>query len=208
MSCCTNFIYNYEAFIFDLDGTLINSMPYHVQAWVQVCREHGYELDPAVIYKMGGLANAEVVRLLMTMGLECDDVDAFVTRKFNLYLENIDKVEAFPAVADMLKTAHARAIKVAVGTGSQRANVETVLKNLGLYSSIDALVTSEDVVKHKPDPETFLVCAGKLGVEPRKCLVFEDAPLGVQAAKAADMDCLLLKDGVVVDCAGLRAPAP
>lgn len=208
MSCCTNFVYNYQAFIFDLDGTLINSMPYHVKAWVDTSLEYGYDLDPKVIYEMGGVDNRGVVNHLKTLGLKCDDVDAFIKRKFNLYRQNIDKVEAFPAPAQMLLTAHARGIKIAVGTGSQRRNVEDVLKRTGLYSSVDVVVTSEDVTRHKPDPQTFLICAQRLGVEPRRCLVFEDAPLGVQAAKAAGMDYLLLKDGVVADCAGIRAPAP
>lgn len=180
----------YAGLIFDLDGTLIDSMPVHAAAWVQVCSEHGYELDPEFIFSHGGLASGEIARELQRRGCQTGEVQAFTRRKMELYRMHIDEVQPIAAVRDILLRGSARGQRIAVATGTQRINAMHVLTRLQLMSHIQVLVTAEDVVRHKPHPETFLTAAAQLQLPPEACLVFEDAPPGLQAAAAGGFDCV------------------
>ena len=188
----------YRGLIFDLDGTLINSMPVHAAAWVQVCREHGFEITPETIYRMGGMNSRDIVAHFRDQGHDTGDLDAFAKRKMQLYREHIDTVQVFPGILGILKGARAAGLKIAIGTGTQRINAEDVLTRLNLMPLIDALVTSETVSNHKPHPETFLHAAGLLGLRPDECLVFEDGPMGIKAALDGGFDCVEARDGALV----------
>lgn len=188
-------IFSYKAFIFDLDGTLINSMPFHVKAWIQVGAEHGFVVDPALIYSMGGVSSRDVVTYFASQGHDVGDIDEFVKRKVQLYRENMDKVETIKPIEEVLIKGHELGIKIAVGTGTQRINAVDILQKLGLERYVDAIVSADDVKRHKPFPDTFLKCCSLMGVEPKDTLVFEDGKLGVQAAIDGGMHCV-----EVVDC--------
>ena len=185
----------YAGLIFDLDGTLIDSMPVHAAAWVQVCAEHGYALDPEFIYRHGGLASGEIARELQRRGCRMDDVQAFTRRKVELYRRHLAEVQPIAAVRDILLGASARGQRIAVATGTQRINARDVLARLELLAHIEVLVTAEDVTRHKPHPETFLTAAAQLQLTPGECLVFEDAPPGLQAAAAGGFDCVAVSRG-------------
>ena len=180
----------YAGLIFDLDGTLIDSMPVHAAAWVQVCAEHGYALDPEFIYRHGGLASGEIALQLQRLGCRIDDVQAFTRRKVELYRSHIAEVQPIAAVRDILLRGSARGRRIAVATGTQRINARDVLTRLELMPHIEALITAEDVTRHKPHPETFLRAAAALSLAPEECLVFEDAPPGLEAAAAGGFDCV------------------
>lgn len=186
---------SYKGFIFDLDGTLINSMPLHVIAWKTVCQEHGFTIDPKLIYDMGGVSSRDVVVHLNKMGHETGDIDAFVKRKVELYREHIDEVKTFPSIEAILRQAFARGAKIAVGTGTQRINAEDIINKLNLKSVVSAIVSCNDVTKHKPFPDTFLKAAELLNLAPSECVVFEDGPLGVKAALAGGFDCVEVENG-------------
>ncbi len=188
----------YQGFIFDLDGTLINSMPHHVKAWIAVGHEHNFEVDPADIYAWGGVSSLDVVLKLKAMGCNTGDPQEFVRRKVELYRAHLNEVELFENVANILKNAHNRGKKTAIASGTQRINGLDALRIHDLESFVDTMVCGDDVVKHKPHPETFLTAAAKLELTPTQCVVFEDGPLGVQAALAGGFDCIEVKDGAFV----------
>ena len=188
----------YLGFIFDLDGTLIDSMPHHVRAWIAVGHEHDFEVNPADIYAWGGVSSLDVVLKLKAMGCSTGDPQEFVRRKVQLYREHLSEVELFDDVAAILKDAHNRGLKTAIASGTQRINGLDALRIHGLESFVDAMVCGDDVVNHKPHPETFLKAAQKLSLAPSQCVVFEDGPLGVQAALAGGFDCIEVKNGAFV----------
>ncbi len=188
----------YQGFIFDLDGTLINSMPHHVRAWIAVGREHNFEVDPKNIYAWGGVSSLDVVLKLRDLGCNTGDPQEFVRRKVELYRAHLNEVELFDDIAKILKNAHDRGLKTAIASGTQRINGQDALRIHGLESFVDAMVCGDDVVNHKPHPETFLTAAEKLALNPSQCVVFEDGPLGVEAALAGRFDCIEVKDGAFV----------
>lgn len=182
----------YSGFIFDLDGTLIDSMPYHIKAWQQVSREHGYEITPDYIYTRGGFSSRNIVLDMQKDGHDVGDIDDFVRRKIELYRENIAIVPLFPKVYQIALDAKARGAKVCIGTGTQRINAEDSVRMHNMADVIDLIVSSDDVSNHKPAPDTYIKCMDFMGLKPGQCLVIEDGLPGIQAASAAHMDCLIV----------------
>lgn len=192
-------IKNYKGLIFDLDGTLINSMPYHALAWKQVANEHGFDIDVNDIYAMGGSASRDIAAFYKNKGEPVGDIDEYVKRKIAIFQENIPKIEVFQKIFNELKEAKHLGIKIAIGTGTRTANATRILKEKGLLDYIDALVTADDVTRHKPNPDTFLVAAKRLDLKPQDCLVFEDGQLGIKAALRGGFDCIEVKDNEMIN---------
>ena len=192
-------IKNYKGVIFDLDGTLINSMPYHALAWKQVAYEHGFDIDVNDIYAMGGSASRDIAAFYKNKGEPVGDIDEYVKRKIAIFQENIPKIEVFQKIFNKLKEAKSLGIKIAIGTGTRTANATRILKEKDLFDYIDALVTADDVTRHKPNPDTFLVAAKRLELEPQDCLVFEDGQLGIKAALRGGFDCIEVKDNEMIN---------
>ena len=192
-------IKNYKGLIFDLDGTLINSMPYHALAWKQVAYEHGFDIDVNDIYAMGGSASRDIAAFYKNKGEPVGDIDEYVKRKIAIFQENIPKIEVFQKIFNKLKEAKSLGIKIAIGTGTRTANATRILKEKDLFDYIDALVTADDVTRHKPNPDTFLVAAKRLELEPQDCLVFEDGQLGIKAALRGGFDCIEVKDNEMIN---------
>ena len=192
-------IKNYKGLIFDLDGTLINSMPYHALAWKQVAYEHGFDIDVNDIYAMGGSASRDIAAFYKNKGEPVGDIDEYVKRKIDIFQENIPKIEVFQKIFNELKKAKSLGIRIAIGTGTRTANATRILKEKDLFDYIDALVTADDVTRHKPNPDTFLVAAKRLELEPQDCLVFEDGQLGIKAALRGGFDCIEVKDNEMIN---------
>lgn len=192
-------IKNYKGLIFDLDGTLINSMPYHALAWKQVAYEHGFDIDVNDIYAMGGSASRDIAAFYKNKGEPVGDIDEYVKRKIDIFQENIPKIEVFQKIFNELKEAKSFGIRIAIGTGTRTANATRILKEKDLFDYIDALVTADDVTRHKPNPDTFLVAAKRLELEPQDCLVFEDGQLGIKAALRGGFDCIEVKDNEMIN---------
>ena len=192
-------IKNYKGVIFDLDGTLINSMPYHALAWKQVAYEHGFDIDVNDIYAMGGSASRDIAAFYKNKGEPVGDIDEYVKRKIAIFQENIPKIEVFQKIFNELKEAKSLGIRIAIGTGTRTANATRILKEKDLFDYIDALVTADDVTRHKPNPDTFLVAAKRLELEPQDCLVFEDGQLGIKAALRGGFDCIEVKDNEMIN---------
>lgn len=185
---------HYAGFIFDLDGTLVDTMPMHLAAWQQVADELGFVFDHEWMYQCGGIPSRKIAVLLnQQQGLNLD-AEQVARQKNRYYVSRLSEAKAFPAMQSLLAQWHGK-IPMALGTGSPRVNAQAVLKHTGLTGYLDAVVSADDVELHKPNPDTFLLAAELMGVEAERCLVFEDTQIGLQAAQAAGMDCVLIRDG-------------
>ncbi len=175
------------ALIFDFDGTLVDSMPVHFRAWQDVLRPTGLVFDEPTFYAWGGVSTRGIVeRLVREQRIEVD-VSGVVEAKERASLARAHEAEPIEAVVAIAR-AHVGRVPMAVATGGTRRVVEPRLQSSGIAAWFDAVVTADDVVRSKPDPETFLLAATRLGVEPSQCRVYEDAEAGLQAARAAGMD--------------------
>ncbi len=179
---------NIQAFIFDMDGVIVDSNPLHRLAWEEYNRRQGIETTEDMQRRMYGKRNDQIVRDFFGEGLSDDEVFAHGARKEALYREMLGPgLEAVlvPGVKEFL--ARHRGIPAAVATNAERANVDFVLGNAGLREYFGPIVDGHQVANAKPHPEVYLRAAELLGVAPERCVVFEDSYAGVQAGLAAGM---------------------
>lgn len=175
------------ALIFDFDGTLADTMPLHWQAWQAVTRRHGIRFTEEEFYGLGGVPSRKILaRLAGEQGLSLDPL-AVAKEKEEAYLDLIGHIQPVPEVVAIANEFRGR-LPMAVATGGTRDVVGLGLERLGIRPWFAALVSSEDVLHHKPAPDTFLVAANRLGVEPRLCRAYEDTDLGMEAIRAAGME--------------------
>lgn len=185
---------DYDGIIFDMDGTLIDSMGAHMDAWQQVCDIFGYPFDPDFMHGLGGVPTRRTVELLNEKFGKAHCPDEIATKKRQLY----EQSNFVPPLIDSTYRVfrHYRPSKsIGIGTGAERKNAEQILQHHGLLDEIDVLVTASDVSEGKPDSETFLKAAEAMDVEPGKCIVFEDTLIGLEAARRAGMDCVVVTAG-------------
>jgi len=176
----------FNAYLFDCDGTIADSMPLHYIAWKKALNEWNYEFEEKLFYAWGGTPIAEIIAALNEKHALHMPVEAVARRKEDLYLELLPQLTAVAEVLEHILAEHGR-IPFAVVSGSTRESVTASLTALHLLDRFDILVCAGDYKKSKPDPEGFLTAAAKLGVAPETCLVFEDTDMGIQAARAAGM---------------------
>ena len=176
----------FKAYLFDCDGTIVDSMPLHYIAWKKALAEQGCEFDEGLFYEWGGIPIVEIVSLLNKKhGLKMP-AEKVATRKESIYFELLPQLKAVPEVVEHIDAQFGR-IPFAVVSGSTRDSVIASLSTVKLLDKFNALVCAGDYEKSKPDPEAFLLAAKNLGVTPGSCLVFEDTDMGIQAATAAGM---------------------
>ena len=177
---------DFQAYLFDLDGTVADSMPVHFLAWSQAVTEAGGTFPEDLFYAWGGIPLLRTVEMLNErLGYAMKPADV-VHRKESLYLAMLDRVKPVAAVLEHVHARHG-SIPLAIVSGSPRDSVIRTLTTLGLLDRFDTLVGAEDYTQGKPHPEPFLTAARRLGVAPKDCLVFEDADAGIEAAQAAGM---------------------
>jgi beta-phosphoglucomutase family hydrolase len=177
----------FSAYLFDMDGTIADSMPLHYLAWKQALAEYGCSDFPEdLFYSWGGMPVREIIASLNRLHALAMPVDEVAHRKEGLYYELLPKLTAVPEVLEQIEDAHTR-IPFAVVSGSTRDSVTASLRALHLEDKFDVLVCAGDYANAKPDPEPFLLAAQKLNVPPASCLVFEDTAMGIEAATRAGM---------------------
>jgi HAD superfamily hydrolase (TIGR01509 family) len=177
---------SFRAYLFDCDGTIVDSMPLHYIAWKKALAEWNCDFGEELFYAWGGRPVTEIIAALNQQhGLNMP-VDVVAKRKESLYHELLPELKAIPEVVEHIEAKYGR-IPLAVVSGSRRNSVVGSLTALNLLDKFDTLVCAEDYARGKPAPDCFLVAAERLGVGPEDCLVFEDTDMGIEAATAAGM---------------------
>lgn len=177
------------AAIFDWDGVIIDSSRQHEASWHQIAKELGRELPDGFFKKSFGMKNEKIIPELLQWATDPAEVSKIARRKEAIYREHIKKngIEALPGVHDLLEQLRAASIPCAIGSSSARENITCIIDALGVAKYFSTIVCGEDVHRGKPDPEVFQLAGARLGVAPDKCVVFEDAHVGLEAARRASM---------------------
>ncbi len=182
---------DFDAFIFDCDGTLADTMPTHFKAWQIALGKAANDFPEAMFYELGGVPTSRVVEILNERHGYNLPVDETVAHKEGLFLEMSVEIAAIEPVVALAREYHGRK-PLAVASGGHHRIVMNTLRALGIANLFDAIVCSEDYSRGKPHPDPFLEAARRLNVAAEKCLVFEDTATGAQAAAAAGMACVLV----------------
>ena len=178
-----------EALIFDCDGTLVNSMPVHYTAWRNTLGRYGFTLTEERFYSLAGQPTWRLVQMLADEHGATVDLRAVAREKEADFVRMIHLVQPIETTVQIARQ-HLGAKKLAVASGGWRDITRMQLEHVGILDWFPTIVTAEDTEKHKPDPDVFLEAARRLGVSPTSCVVYEDADLGVEAARRAGMRCI------------------
>jgi beta-phosphoglucomutase-like phosphatase (HAD superfamily) len=176
----------FKAYLFDCDGTIVDSMPLHYIAWTRTLAEWNCAFPEDLFYAWGGMPVAEIIATLnRNNGLQMP-ADVIAKRKEAMYFDVLPTIQPIPEVLEHIHLSHGE-IPFAVVSGSTRVSVTASLKALNILDRFETLVCAGDYKHGKPHPEPFLMAAERLGVAPEHCLVFEDTEMGIQSATAAGM---------------------
>jgi HAD superfamily hydrolase (TIGR01509 family) len=175
-----------EGLIFDCDGTLADTMPLHYRAWQRVARRHGICFPEHRFYSLGGVPTSQIAATLKREQALALDPVLVAREKEEEYLALMSHVQPVPGVLDVV-CAHHGLLPMAVASGGSRRTTLGVLAHLDIGKYFEAVVTSEDVARHKPAPDVFIEAARRIGVDPRRCRAYEDTDLGLKAIRAAGM---------------------
>ncbi len=191
----------YKGVIFDLDGVICYTDKYHYLAWKRLADEIGVHFDEAINNRLRGISRMESLEIILEsyVGGEFskNEKDNFADKKNNYYRELLKKMspeDLSQEVMDTMDRIKARDIKIAIGSSSK--NAKFILKQIGLENYFDAVSDGNNINRSKPDPEVFLKASEYLKIDPKLCLVVEDAKSGLEAALSANMDCAAIGDGI------------
>jgi beta-phosphoglucomutase len=193
---------NNKAFIFDLDGVIVDTAKYHFLAWKELANSLGFDFTEQQNELLKGVSRVKSLEILLDIGhieLSQAEKDKYLHEKNEQYLGYIAKMdtrEILPGIPELLAFLKKEKIPVALGSASKNARL--ILENLKLLDDFDAIVDGNDVSTAKPDPEVFLIAAERLGIDPKDCIVIEDAFAGVQAANSAGMTSIAIGDPEVL----------
>jgi beta-phosphoglucomutase len=184
-----------KAFIFDLNGTMINDMEFHTKAWMNLLNDElgGTFTWDEVKHQMYGKNPEVLVRMFGPERFTLEEMNKLSYAKEERYQqEYLPQLQLLPGLSEFLEAAYQKGIPMAIGSAAIPFNINFVLDNLNLRHYFKAIVSADDVVLSKPHPETYLKVAEQLGVAPEDCLVFEDVPKGAEAAANAGMKAVVL----------------
>jgi beta-phosphoglucomutase family hydrolase len=175
--------------IFDWDGVIIDSGKLHAQSWRQLATELGQSIAEDSFIRGFGMKSARIIEEIHGWAKEPAEVARLANRKEELYRKIVARSEIapLPGVVEWLHRLHEAGVPCAVASSTQRLNIDAVLDRIGLQKAFRAIISAEDVVHGKPNPEVFLKAAERLGVAAKRAVVFEDAHVGIEAGHAAGM---------------------
>jgi beta-phosphoglucomutase len=177
--------------IWDMDGVLVDTGPFHLRAWLRFWGEIGRPFTIADFRRTFGRRNDTIIPEFLGQALTADEVQVLSRRKEEYFREEIaGNVGALPGALELLAYLGSAGYVQALASSAPRENIEFVLRALSVRDRFKAVVAAEDVHEGKPDPEIFLLAAQLIAAMPRQCVVLEDSIAGVQAAKAAGMACI------------------
>jgi beta-phosphoglucomutase family hydrolase len=177
------------AALFDWDGVIVDSSRAHETSWELLAAETGRPLAPGHFKASFGRKNEEIIPEILHWNVSPEEIVWLGRRKEQLYRRVLRErgIVPLPGVRDFLGRLHAEGIPCAVGSSTERLNIDTILGLIGLGEFFQTIVAADDVTRGKPDPQVFLLGAERLGVSPARCIVFEDAFVGLRAARAGGM---------------------
>jgi beta-phosphoglucomutase len=183
-----------RAFLFDMDGTLVDSMPWHLRSWATVLAEHGVTIEPRqFLLRTAGMTGGAIFREWLDPLLSDTDVARLINEKETLYRSLYGPhVRCIAGADEFLRKARTKGIGIALASAAPAANVEFILARTQLAALFDVIVTADDGFPGKPAPEIFLAAAERLRIEPSRAVVFEDAINGIEAARRAAMPVVVL----------------
>jgi len=180
-----------KAVIWDMDGVIADTAACHLQAWQRLWAEQGVAFTAEQFRRTFGQRTTEIIRGILGPDVPAEEVCALGERKEAYCRELLRRqLHVLPGVRELLAALEQAGFRQALASSAPRQNVELILEALDVGRYFSAVVSEADVTLGKPNPQIFLLAATRLGVEPRRCLVIEDAVAGVQAAKSAGMRCL------------------
>lgn len=200
-----------KAFLFDLDGVIVDTAIYHYQAWKRLATELGFDISEEFNEGLKGVSRMESLDLILAHGgltLPDEEKAKLADQKNEWYLELVSRMtpEAIlPGVATFFSQVHKAGLKTALGSVSK--NAPLILERIGMSDAFDVIIDGTKISKGKPDPEVFTKGADELGVRPDECVVFEDAVAGVDAGKRGGMFVVGLGSPDVLRQADLIAPS-
>lgn len=188
-----NYSGSYKAFLFDLNGTMIDDMPYHIKAWHHILSNLGVRISMDQMKEECYGKNEELLeRIIPGRFSEAEKTELGLAKEKNYQDVFRKELRLLQGLHDFLHNSHNAGIKIAIGTAAIRGNVDYVLDGTHIRHYIDAIVSADDVHTSKPHPETYLKCADAVDAVPVDCLVFEDTPKGAECAFNAGMDCVIV----------------
>lgn len=178
-----------RAVLFDMDGVVIDNLPYHVDAWLLYCERHGIPLTREIFYKdLNGLNSKDTFEWLLKREFTREEINAFEEEKEEIYRGFYRPfLSPAPGLMDFLALLKVNGIKTALGTSAGPGNIDFILDGLGIRAHFDAVIGGAEVTKGKPDPEIYLRAAGLIQVSPEDCWVIEDSLQGIEAGLSAGM---------------------
>jgi beta-phosphoglucomutase family hydrolase len=180
-----------KAVLWDMDGVIADSGPYHLAAWQEIFGKRGVKFTTEDFKHIFGLRNDNITRKTLGKELTQAEVEAIAREKEETFRRIAGrKIKPLPGALELLRLIKKQGLSMAIASSAPVENIELVTGTLGIADCFQALVTGHDVTEGKPNPQVFLLAAQRLGVEPANCLVIEDAVAGVTAAKRAGMYCL------------------
>lgn len=182
-----------QALIFDCDGTLVDSMNAHFTCWRDAVAPYGMELRKEDFFLHCGTPSSTVIPLLAKQQGATVEFKKALVHKEQLFLNSIELLKPIQPIVEIARQNRGQ-LKMAVASGGTRILVEQQLRHIQIIDWFETIVTCEDTERHKPDPDVFLEAASRLGVEPSACRVFEDGDPGIQAAHAAGMECIDIRE--------------
>lgn len=192
-----------RAVIWDVDGTLIDSGALHFEAWQAIMRDEARELTHGQFHATFGQRNDTVLRTFLGADVSASEIERISLVKEGYYRDLLRSrgIQPLPGVRRWLEAVQVAGWRQAIASSAPMLNIEAIVEALGLADYFDAIASGDDVTHGKPDPETFLLAATRLGVEPGRCVVVEDAPVGIEGARRGGMRCV----GVLFAHAALAA---
>ena len=184
---------NKKAYLFDLNGTMIDDMSYHIRAWHRILNELGANISLERMKEECYGKNNELLERMFPGRFSEEEKNRMSLEKEKQYqTEFKPHLQLLPGLAMFLEQAHQSGIKMAIGSAAIMFNIDFVLDGLNIRQYFDSIVSADDVTESKPHPETYLNCATQLNISPADCMVFEDVPKGVEAALNAGMESVVI----------------
>lgn len=180
-----------KAVIWDMDGVIADTAPYHLRAWQEVFRQRDKSYTEDDFRSNFGKRNDAIIRNILGSKITLRELEAIATEKEASFRESArDNIEPLPGAIELLRSLNEHGFSQALGSSAPIENIRLVTRELGIEDLFQVIVSGMDVKEGKPSPQGFLLAAEKLGIEPQDCVVIEDATAGVTAAKRAGMRCL------------------